>query len=164
MLVKRWRLIIFVKNTTTAASVMFKKSGNMAKYTENEPGSSTINIIGTGTSIVGNVNSDGDIRIDGTLKGDLATAGKVVIGPSGVITGKINCRNADISGTVEGKINVSELLSLKASAKIFGDIATNKLAIEPNAVFTGTCNMNGNSGTYDKQSEERFKEIEEPAQ
>jgi cytoskeletal protein CcmA (bactofilin family) len=143
---------------------MFKKTGTMAKYTENDTASSTINIVGAGTSIVGDINCDGDIRIDGNLKGNLVTSGKVVIGPSGVITGKINCRNADISGTVEGQISVSELLSLKVSAKIYGDIATNKLAIEPNAVFTGTCNMNGNSGFNDRQPEERFKEIEEPAQ
>ncbi len=104
-----------------------------------------INIIGTGTSIVGDITSDGDIRIDGTLSGNLSTKGKVVIGTSGKIKGEVNCKNSDISGKLEGKVAVKELLTLKSSCKIIGDITTNKLAIEPNAVFTGTCNMDGNT-------------------
>jgi cytoskeletal protein CcmA (bactofilin family) len=113
----------------------------MAKGNEPEVQSNTINIIGNGTSIVGDIQSEGDIRIDGNLKGTLITKGKVVIGSTGTIVGEITCRNADISGKIEGKIKVAELLSLKSTARFNGDIATAKLAIEPNAVFTGSCNM-----------------------
>lgn len=113
----------------------------MAKGNEPEVQSNTINIIGNGTSIVGDIQSEGDIRIDGNLKGTLVTKGKVVIGSTGMIAGDITCRNADISGKIEGKIKVAELLSLKSTARFNGDIATSKLAIEPNAVFTGSCNM-----------------------
>lgn len=103
--------------------------------------SSSINLIGNGTFITGDINSNGDVRIDGTLKGNISISGKLVVGPSGNIEGNIICQNADISGEIHGKINVSELLSLKASAKLLGDIVTTKISIEPNATFTGTCSM-----------------------
>jgi len=116
----------------------------MARVNDNEIQSNTINIIGNGTSIIGDIQCEGDIRIDGNLKGTLISKGRLVIGPTGLINGEISCRNAEISGKVEGKIKVAEQLSLKATSKISGDISTSKLAIEPNALFTGTCNMSGN--------------------
>lgn len=103
--------------------------------------SSSINLIGNGTQIIGDIHSNGDARIDGTLKGNLTIVGKLVVGPSGKIEGNITCQNADVSGEIHGKVTVSELLSLKSSAKLLGDIITGKLSIEPNATFTGTCNM-----------------------
>ncbi len=103
--------------------------------------SSSINLIGNGTTITGDIKSNGDVRIDGTLKGNISISGKLVVGPSGNIEGNVVCQNADISGEIHGKVSVSELLSLKASAKLLGDIVTGKISIEPNATFTGTCNM-----------------------
>ncbi len=103
--------------------------------------SSSINLIGNGTHISGDINSNGDVRIDGTLKGNLSISGKLVVGPSGNIEGNVTCQNADISGEIHGKVTVSELLSLKSSAKLLGDIITGKISIEPSATFTGTCNM-----------------------
>ena len=128
----------------------------MAKY--NETDNTTINLISNGTDITGDIKSNGDIRIDGTLKGNLATKGKVVIGPTGKISGEITCKNSEVSGIIEGKITVSQLLNLKASSKIFGDIVTSKLAIEPGARFTGNCNMrdtedNGGSVSKEKATE-----------
>jgi cytoskeletal protein CcmA (bactofilin family) len=111
----------------------------MAKTNDND--SNVINLVGSGTEINGDVTSSGDIRIDGTIKGNLITKGKVVIGETGKTSGEVNCRNADISGKIEGKIIVTELLSLKPSALITGDIVAGKLAIEPGARFTGNCNM-----------------------
>lgn len=101
----------------------------------------SINLIGSGTAIVGDITSNGDIRIDGSLKGNITITGKLVVGPTGNIEGNIQCQNADVSGEINGKITVSELLSLKASAKILGDIITGKISVEPNATFTGTCSM-----------------------
>ena len=101
----------------------------------------SVNLIGKGTNIVGDINSVGDVRIDGYLKGNLITKGKFVLGPQGVIEGNVSSQNADLSGEVKGTVEVSEMLSLKASAKITGDIITGKLAIEPGATFSGTCNM-----------------------
>lgn len=111
----------------------------MAKYIENEPTSH--NTINAGTEIIGDINSNGDIRLDGVLSGNVNAKGKLVVGESGKVKGIINCRNADIFGVVEGKLNVSELLSLKANAQILGDVVTNRLAIEPGCRFTGNCNM-----------------------
>ena len=113
----------------------------MAKTNDKDP--NVINLISSGTEITGDVNCNGDIRIDGTLNGNLNTKGKVVIGETGRAQGEVTCKNADISGKIEGKIIVSELLSLKPSSLISGDIVTNKLAIEPGAKFTGNCNMKG---------------------
>jgi cytoskeletal protein CcmA (bactofilin family) len=111
----------------------------MAKYNETEP--AAINLISIGTDITGDIKSNGDIRIDGTLTGNLNTKGKVVIGQTGKVNGEVVCKNSEVSGIVEGKIIVNQLLNLKASSKILGDIATSKLSIEPGAKFTGNCKM-----------------------
>ena len=118
---------------------MFTTNNESMKRTENN--NSVVNIIGQGTSIVGDINSNGDIRVDGTLKGSIKTEGKVVLGKEGVVEGDVICQNADISGIIKAKITVSNLLSLKETAKLKGDIVTNKLSIEPGAEFTGSCSM-----------------------
>jgi cytoskeletal protein CcmA (bactofilin family) len=120
----------------------------MAKF--NETDNTTINLISTGTDIIGDIKSVGDIRIDGSLTGNLNTKGKVVIGPTGKVKGEVICKNSEVAGLIEGKIIVGQLLNLKASSKIYGDIATSKLSIEPGAVFSGTCKMSDtevNAGT-----------------
>ena len=114
----------------------------MVKF--NETDNATINLISSGTDITGDIKSNGDIRIDWTLTGNLNTKGKVVIGPTGKVSGEVFCKNSEVSGIVEGKINVGQLLNLKASSKILGDITTSKLSIEPGARFTGNCKMSDN--------------------
>lgn len=109
------------------------------KSSENSQGS--INLIGAGTGIEGELKSNGDIRIDGYISGSVTSKAKVVVGATGVIDGDIFCQNADISGTVKGKTTVNEMLFLKSTAKINGDIQTGKLVVEVGASFTGTCNM-----------------------
>lgn len=111
----------------------------MAKVNEME--NSTINLISNGTEITGDIKSEGDIRIDGTLIGNLSTKGKVVIGNTGKVKGEVVCKNSEVCGEVDGKINVSQLLTLKVTSHINGDIITEKLSIEPGARFTGNCNM-----------------------
>ena len=113
----------------------------MAKI--NSPETPSINTIGKGTSIKGDIKSNGDFRIDGQMNGSIRSDGKIVVGNTGILEGEIICKNADISGTVKATIKVSELLSLKASCSVYGDIITNKIAIEPGARFSGTCNMDG---------------------
>ncbi len=120
----------------------------MGKY--NETDNATINLISNGTEITGDVKSNGDIRIDGLLTGNLTTKGKVVIGPTGKVKGEVYCKNSEVSGAVDGKICVSQLLTLKTDSKISGDILTFKLSIEPGAKFTGNCKMSeseNNEGT-----------------
>lgn len=103
----------------------------------------SVNIIGAGTVIEGDIKSEGDVRIDGILNGSLNVKGKLVLGTTGMVEGEISCQNGDISGTISGKIKVTELLSLKATSKIKGDITCNKLSIEPGANFSGACAMAG---------------------
>jgi cytoskeletal protein CcmA (bactofilin family) len=102
---------------------------------------SSVNLIGGGTKIVGDITSAGDVRIDGHLSGNIVIAGKFVLGATGVVEGNITSVNADLSGEVKGTVKISEMLSLKSTARINGDIETSKLMIEPGAVFTGSCNM-----------------------
>ncbi len=115
----------------------------MAKNFETE--SNTINLIGVGTLIEGNITSNGDIRVDGSLKGNLNTKGKVIVGESGKINGEVYCKNFEVEGTIEGKVFISELLSLRAKSRLNGEITTNRLAIEPGAVFSGKCDMSGSN-------------------
>lgn len=130
----------------------------MAKN-NNETETNGINIIGVGTVIKGDVNSNGDIRVDGNLTGKLITKGKVVIGETGRVKGEINCKNSDVEGSIEGKIIASQLLALKATAQIKGDIVAGKLAIEPGCRFTGNCDMAG--GTANVLNEEKFESRKE---
>ena len=116
----------------------------------------SVNIIGNGTDIKGNIKSNGDLRIDGFITGNINASGKVVVGSTGRVEGEISCQNADISGDVKANIKVTELLSLKANAVVSGDIFTNKLAIEPGAVFTGACKM-GNNGSLNEKPEQFFQ-------
>ena len=114
----------------------------MAKIGETES-TNKINMIGVGTTIEGSINSNENIRFDGNLIGNLNTKGKVFIGQSGKISGEIRCNNCEVEGIVDGKLIVSELLSLRSMSKVYGEIKTGKLAIEPGATFTGKCDMGG---------------------
>lgn len=110
-----------------------------------EPENKLPNMIGPGTKIKGDIETNGDIRTDGSIEGNISSKGKVVVGPNGVVKGEIHCTNCEVLGNVNGKVFVSELLSLKSSSKLHGDIKTGKLSIEPGAIFTGTCNMGPNT-------------------
>jgi cytoskeletal protein CcmA (bactofilin family) len=140
-----------------------KKEQEMSKnnITESKP-----NTIISGTKINGDISSNGDFRIDGHLTGSINCKGKIVVGQTGSIEGEITCQNADFSGIIKAKVYVEQLLSLKATAQLTGDIQTNKISIEPGAKFTGSCNMDGGgqkktitTATNDKEEskEKQFK-------
>ena len=120
--------------------MLSKKKNIMSKnvFTESKP-----NTIITGTTIKGEISSQGDFRIDGQLVGSIKCQGKIVVGQTGSIEGEIECQNADISGILKARMKVDELLTLKSTSKLHGDVITNKISIEPGAVFSGTCNMDG---------------------
>ena len=99
------------------------------------------NLLGTGTTIKGDTESNGDIRIDGHLIGSLKSNGKVVIGQPGVMEGDLNCKQAEISGVVKGNITTEELTALKSTSKVEVDLTTTQLRIEVGAQFTGKCMM-----------------------
>lgn len=101
------------------------------------------NRIEKNTKIKGEIVSEADFRIDGKLDGNLKTSGKVVIGKDGYIKGKVECVNADIEGSFNGELLVSDLLSLKSAAVIEGDVFVSKLSVEPGATFNASCSMKG---------------------
>lgn len=102
-----------------------------------------MNRIAEGTQLNGDIVSDADIRIDGTLIGNCTIKGKLVIGQTGYVEGNIKCTNIDIEGKFLGKLDANELLNIKASASIKGDVIVGKLGVEPGANFVATCSMKG---------------------
>ena len=103
--------------------------------------SNSSNTIGKGTFLEGNVETFGNIRIEGKVNGNVKSKSKVALGPSSFVQGNVMAQNADLEGEVKGRIEVTELLVLKATAVIQGDIVTGKLVVEPGAVFNGSCKM-----------------------
>jgi len=98
-------------------------------------------LIGSGTSLKGDITSSGDLRIDGTLVGNIHCSAKVIIGANGVVEGDVSGITADIMGKVSGTIKVKELLQLKSNCQVDGNIHAAKLQIEPAANFNGQCHM-----------------------
>jgi len=99
------------------------------------------NRIVEGTELVGNIISEADFRLDGRLKGNFTTTGKIVIGPTGSIKGELTCKNADIEGTFEGTLAVEEILNVKSKASISGEVTCGKLSVQPGADFSASCVM-----------------------
>lgn len=107
---------------------------------QQQPGA-LYNALTAGSKIIGTVVADSDFRVDGTVEGDIQSNGKVVIGEQGKIKGTIICQNAEIMGQLEGKIETKHTLALRATGNIKGDVKTQTLIVEPNAVFNGSCKM-----------------------
>ena len=120
---------------------MFTKK---SKSYHDETQATSASIIGAGNTIIGDIESNGDIRVDGTIKGNVYSKAKVLIGPSGLIEGNLFSGEADIAGQVLGNINTKGLLVLKGNASVAGDIHTAKLFIEPTVSFNGQCRMGAN--------------------
>jgi cytoskeletal protein CcmA (bactofilin family) len=127
--------------TKTPLKTMFNSK---SKPTRNESVAVSASIIGSGNTINGDIEAQGDIRVDGTVKGNVFSHAKVLIGAEGVIEGNIQCREADIMGQVFGNIKTEDLLHLKGNAAVSGDIHTAKLLIEPTVSFNGQCHMGAN--------------------
>ncbi len=133
---------------------MFNAKSKSDALGETPSGSST-SLIGAGTSMKGDITSNGDIRIDGTLVGNIHCTAKVVIGANGVVEGDISGQQADIMGKVTGTIKVKDLLQLKSNCTVNGNLHSAKLQIEPSASFNGQCHMTPeetkSSGKYSKE-------------
>ncbi|HKK11585.1 MAG TPA: polymer-forming cytoskeletal protein [Flavobacteriaceae bacterium] len=122
------------------------------------------NLIAKGTTLTGDIISEGDFRIEGNIQGNLKTPGKVVVGKTGIINGTLKATNVDIEGKFSGKLIISDTLSLKSTAHVEGEVETGKLAVEPGANFNATCVMKGSikelnkGGTGTKGQTEQGKE------
>lgn len=114
---------------------------NKTSGSAKETASGIATIIATGTEIKGDISSKGDIRVDGTLAGNITTTGKIIIGPGGHVKGDIEAATADVLGRITGNIKVAELLFLKGSCEINGNIYTGQLQVDATASFNGECHM-----------------------
>jgi len=112
--------------------------------------SHSLNSLVKGTVVEGTVKSESDIRVDGTIKGNLNCDAKVIIGPSGFIEGDVRCANAVIEGRFEGTLAVVDVLDVRETAEVHGDIKTNKLVVQPGAVFNVVCKMGSQSNNFEK--------------
>ena len=139
---------------------MFNQKSKSETFNE-APAQGGASIIASGTTLKGDITSNGDIRIDGTLQGNIICTAKVVIGANGVVVGDVGGQQADIMGKVTGTIKVKELLQLKGGSQVNGNLYAGKLQIEPSANFNGQCHMtavsngssNGISGLGERKSE-----------
>ncbi|MCB0707684.1 MAG: polymer-forming cytoskeletal protein [Saprospiraceae bacterium] len=107
------------------------------------PTSNAFNSLVQGTMVEGDIKSKNDIRVDGKIKGSLNCESKVVIGPTGSVEGEVHCQHAVVEGHFDGKLNVSQLLTIKETAKVNGQIRYGKLVVQPGAVLIGDVRLAG---------------------
>lgn len=117
--------------------------------------SSSLNTLVKGTVVEGTLRCDSDLRVDGTIKGKLNCKAKVIIGPTGIVEGEIQCANAVVEGRFKGILHVSELLNVRETAEVEGDVTTNKLVVQSGAKFNVTCKMDpGSTNGMSKPADE----------
>ncbi len=117
----------------------------MARTQGTIPAPSQINMIGEGTVFEGTLRSESDVRISGRIVGKLHVGGKAIVATEGVVDGEMVATNAEVAGSVQGEIKVKELLVLKNSARIDGNIEANRLIVEEGSIFNGKCQMTKDS-------------------
>lgn len=108
------------------------------------PAGNGTTLISSGTTLKGDISSNGDLRIDGTIKGNISSSAKIIVGASGVVEGDITGNQADIVGKVSGNIRAKELLQLRGDSVVSGNLYAGKLQVEPSATFNGQCHMGAN--------------------
>ncbi len=108
------------------------------------PSGNGTTLISSGTTLKGDISSNGDLRIDGTIIGNISSSAKIIIGASGVVEGDIAGNQADIVGKVSGNIRAKELLQLRGESVVTGNLYAGKLQVEPSATFNGQCHMGAN--------------------
>jgi cytoskeletal protein CcmA (bactofilin family) len=123
---------------------MFKTKNNTDMLTEKSNGGNGTTLIGAGTTLKGDIHSNSDLRIDGTIVGNIHSSAKVVVGANGVVEGNISGNQADIIGKVTGNVKAKDLLQLRGDSTVTGNVYAGKLQIEPSAVFNGECHMGTN--------------------
>ena len=119
--------------------------------------SNSSNIIGKGTTLEGNIETFGNIRVEGKVIGNIKTKSKVALGHSSYVEGSVLSQNAEIAGHITGSVEITEVLVLKATSVVEGDIITNKLIVESGSTFNGKCKMGVKSKEIKigKESEEQ---------
>jgi len=123
----------------------------MIMSNEKTNGSSGATLVSAGTTVKGDISSNSDLRIDGTIIGNVSSSAKIVIGASGSVEGDISGNQADIVGKVSGNIKTKDLLQLRGDCVVNGNVYAGKLQVEPTAIFNGQCHM----GSSEKPSVEK---------
>ena len=119
-----------------------KNKTEMQQPVTNGNGGATL--ISSGTILKGDISSNNDLRIDGTVIGNVNSSAKIIVGTSGVVEGDIAGNQADITGKVSGNIRAKELLQLRGDCLVTGNLYAGKLQVEPSATFNGQCHMGAN--------------------
>src|SRR5215831_11431336 len=119
---------------------MFKNS-TMIMSSEKTNGNSGATLVSAGTTVKGDISSNSDLRIDGTIIGNVSSTAKIVIGASGNVEGDITGNQADVVGKVSGNIKTKDLLQLRGDCIVNGNVYAGKLQVEPTATFNGQCHM-----------------------
>lgn len=136
----------------------------MSKTSNQTPSGLSVNSFAAGTTVEGKVKTTTDIRIDGHLKGELRCEAKLIIGPQGSIEGVVKCQNAVVEGKFNGNLEVKELLHIKESATVTGDVLYGKLVVAAGAVINGTYNLHGSASNGQPASANQAKKVVEAAQ
>jgi len=120
---------------------MFKNKPTTIMTTEKTNGGNGATLVSAGTTLKGDISSNSDLRIDGTIIGNIHSSSKIVIGASGVVEGDITGNQADVVGKVSGNIKTKDLLQLRGDSVVNGNVYAGKLQVEPTAIFNGQCHM-----------------------
>ncbi len=126
---------------------MFNSKNNKSEMQQAVTNGTGATLIAAGTTLTGDMKSSGDLRIDGTVIGNVYSAAKIIIGTSGLVEGDLVCNQADITGKITGNIRAKELLQLRGDSLVKGNVYTGKLQVEPTATFNGQCHM----GTFTEE-------------
>ncbi|RJO60202.1 polymer-forming cytoskeletal protein [candidate division WS5 bacterium] len=118
---------------------MFEKEKKEEVFTASSKDTETV--VGSSVKLKGNLRSDGDININGSVSGDVKTKASVQIGPNANVVASVKAQNVYVSGTVQGNIEASETLQISETGKVYGDIHAGVLSVSPGAVFSGKCIM-----------------------
>lgn len=140
---------------------MFNSSSKMAK--SNESDGVLRNHLAAGTEVKGDIITQGDIRIDGKVNGSITSKGKLVVGNTGLIEGEVKCITANVSGTLSGVIQVSEMLKVQATGKISGEISYGKLSVEPGAELEGKLSISGRVKDISSSGKQQERQAEKTA-
>jgi cytoskeletal protein CcmA (bactofilin family) len=123
---------------------MFKNKSTTMMNEKTNGGTGTT-LVSAGTTLKGDISSNNDLRIDGTVIGNVSSSSKIVIGANGSVEGDISGNQADIVGKVAGNIKTKDLLQLRGDCVVNGNVHAGKLQVEPTATFNGQCHM-GSTG------------------
>lgn len=128
-------------------AIFGNKTEDMARtQVSNAPSTTQINMIGEGTVFEGTLRSENDLRISGRIVGKLQVGGKAFVAKGGVVEGEMIATNAEVAGSVQGEIRIKELLVLKGTARVDGNIEAVRLIVEEGSVFNGKCQMTKDAG------------------